>query len=169
MLRRYRPTLRFWLIVGGLAVPAATALYLFGTPSLCAGVESLLEHSEEQFAAITTDEIPTEPGQLPVSFVLADASQCAVYADVENAEYLCRWEFPAGSEQAREMYDQSLEEVRECVGDATETEDRSVNHPDYYESVNFANDTGQVGVSLKNKNALQSIHVSVSVEGAPRD
>lgn len=63
-------------------------------------------------------------------------------------------------------YPEQVDRVRSCLGDnAVERQDTSVNHPDFWASTNFTTRDGDVNVTLKNKNALGKVFVSIGVDG----
>jgi hypothetical protein len=57
------------------------------------------------------------------------------------------------------------QELESCIGDrAVLSDDQNVNHPDFYEARMFLLDQAKVSVSVKDKSALGSTFVFVSVE-----
>ncbi len=164
MLSLLVSTLRYWRLT---LVP----LFLFASvnsvaaQTLCADVTYLIEQSRSQFSDITGDPI-NESGELAARFVLPEAWRCSISVDIEKAAYVCSWKFPHATAQARSTYERFVAEIRACIGHvATENQDQSVNHPDFYELVYYALEDGEVSVTLKNKSKMRSTFVSIGVDG----
>lgn len=94
-------------------------------------------------------------------------SDCAVSLDLSGAKALnCAWDFPFRDGTAREVFAGTLARLQVCFG-ADATLDQPVNHPDFYDLRVFQTELGEVGLSLKDKGALQRSYVFLRIVPAP--
>lgn len=76
----------------------------------------------------------------------------------------CYWVFPYRAEAATQTFQNMVADVAACLGpNATVMQDQSVNHPDAYDLREFKFDARDIGVSIKDKGALQQTLVFVRV------
>lgn len=149
-----------WL--GTVAVFAILGLVLNGAPSLCAQLDRLAAESRSGFAAIRA-ETANHPGEWDTSAATSGASYCLILGGEDSSSHTCTWEYQAVSGDASAAYAQMVDRVRACLEAVSESEDASVNHPDYWAATVFEANTATVTVSLKNKSALGKTLVAVSV------
>ncbi|MFT7474560.1 MAG: hypothetical protein ACI81L_001485 [Verrucomicrobiales bacterium] len=141
------------------------ALVLGGSPSLCDQIDRLVHESETRFESIIVAPIARSPGDWTTSFAVGGSDECTISLDPERAGYLCSWEFDQGDDGSA-LYEQHTNSVRSCVGEQVlERLDALVNHPDFFESTYFTESNHEISVSLKNKNELQKVFVSIGVDG----
>ncbi len=84
----------------------------------------------------------------------------------ERRAYRCVWDYAYRDERAYAEFDRFVGSLRQCFGRiAKEHVDRNVNHPDFYAARRYEMAQGEVKVSVKDKAALGSTFVFISVEG----
>lgn len=72
----------------------------------------------------------------------------------------CGWPFAYRSEEATAAFTRLNDAVSACLGpDVAITQDQSVNHPDFYDLRLYRTNAQEIGVSLKDKAALQQTYV----------
>ena len=167
-MRRQR-SLRLRLLIAA----AAACLYSILAPpvlaqDLCSDMEFLIEHSKIGFRAIRGAP-ESEPGTHGATFLLPEASRCVVVMNLERRSYRCRWVYAYRDERAYAAFDRFADSLRRCFGAmAKEHVDRNVNHPDFYAARRYEMAEGAVTVSVKDKAAMGSTFVFISVEGPPK-
>ncbi len=72
------------------------------------------------------------------------------------------WQFDYRAAEAEVAFNALLDQMRRCAPEAG-TEDQGVNHPDFYDLRLFRVEGREVGVSLKDKGALQQTLVFLTV------
>jgi len=132
------------LIAALIGLPAAAA-------SFCERLDAL--HPET-----------SEPDQ---SFALpeqnAHVAGCLVALNTQGARSLhCMWKFDYRSDAAGRAFETLLEKVETCGSEAAR-KDQNVNHPDFYDLRLFKIGQREVGVSIKDKGALQQTLVFLIV------
>lgn len=81
----------------------------------------------------------------------------------------CAFAFEYRSGAAKAAFDATQDALTGCLGAKTQvTLDQAVNHPDFYDLRVFRTPHGEVGLSLKDKGALQQTYVFVRFEGLPQ-
>lgn len=75
----------------------------------------------------------------------------------------CGWAFPYRAVAASKTFQQLLADVKDCTDGASAAADPDVNHPDFYELQTFRLSDTEVGVSLKDKAALEETYVFLRV------
>ena len=149
----------------GVAAAVVVGLLLSNRTTLCADLERLVRESASDFAAIRGELLNRTTGEWSTSLAIDGASDCSIFIDIERAGHTCSWEYSATNGAGPAEYDKAVDDVRSCLGsDLVETEDPGVNHPDFWAARNFAISDGEVSVSLKNKNALGKVFVSIGVD-----
>lgn len=79
----------------------------------------------------------------------------------------CGWPFDYRAPQASQAFQAVIQAVPNCLGASLQAEDdQDVNHPDFYDLRLFQTAQGEVGVSLKDKGALQQTYVFLRVTPA---
>lgn len=97
--------------------------------------------------------------------MLEGASECAVRQQLNSKSYYCTWEFRHRDAVAYTTFEEIRQELQSCIGDrAALSDDQNVNHPDFYDSRIFRLDQAKVAVSVKDKSALGSTFIFVSVK-----
>lgn len=121
-----------------------------GAGAFCEQVEALLEGGP------TVDEVRLPNGS---------GSQCSTSLGLSGATAVnCAWPHTFRDGSARAAFDEALVALQTCVGgQSAATRDQDVNHPDYYDLRLFRTDKGEVGLSLKDKGALQQTYVFLRV------
>ena len=77
----------------------------------------------------------------------------------------CYWGFPYRSDDAAKMFQDMVADASACLGrGVTVMKDQSVNHPDAYDLRAFKLDEREIGVSIKDKGALQQTLVFLRVQ-----
>jgi hypothetical protein len=72
----------------------------------------------------------------------------------------CGWPFAYRSQDAADAFTRLNDTVVDCLGtDVMITQDQSVNHPDFYDLRMYQSEAQEIGVSLKDKAALQQTYV----------
>lgn len=72
----------------------------------------------------------------------------------------CGWPFAYRSDEAIAAFARLNDAVTACLGpEVAITQDQSVNHPDFYDLRIYRIDAQEIGVSLKDKAALQQTYV----------
>ncbi len=147
------------------SIPAPAAL----AQDLCSDIEFLIEQSKIGFQAVGGTP-QGEPGTHDATFLLPEASQCVVVMQTQRRTYRCRWVYAYRDKRAYDDYDGFAGSLRQCFGAmAKEHVDRNVNHPDFYAARRYVMAQGEVKVSVKDKAALGSTFVFISVEGLPKN
>lgn len=146
------------LMAVGLSVQSAAA------SSFCANINLLIDKASQDFAEIIV-EPSRASGGYDVMFKLEGASDCAVRQLLESKSYHCTWTFQHRDAEAYTTFENLDQALRSCIGDrAALSDDQRVNHPDFYDSRIFLLDQTKVAVSVKDKSALGSTFIFVSVE-----
>lgn len=110
----------------------------------------------DQVTAVLSQDVITEQS---VVMGQAGISQCTRSLDLSGASALnCAWPFPFREGAARKTFDVAFAQLQSCFG-ADASEDQPVNHPDFYDLRMFQTPQGEVGLSLKDKGALQQTYV----------
>lgn len=95
------------------------------------------------------------------------SSACTRSLDLTGASALnCAWDFPFRTGDARAVFDQTLVLLQGCFG-PNATTDQPVNHPDFYDLRIFETELGEVGLSLKDKGALQRTYIFLRIAPLP--
>ena len=153
----------------GIAAAAVAVMVWFamtGSATLCAEVKRLISESASEFDAIRGEPVDGSTEEWKTSFAIGGASSCSIFVDPERTGYSCSWEYEATSGDGPVAYRETVDQVRSCLGgSAVESEDTSVNHPDFWALTTFEISDGAVTVSQKNKNALRKVFVSIGVNG----
>ena len=143
------------------SIPAPAAL----AQDLCSDIEFLIEQSKIGFQAVGGTP-QGEPGTHGATFLLPEASQCVVVKKPGGRAYRCVWDYAYRDERAYAEFDRFVGSLSRCFGRiAKEHVDRNVNHPDFYAARRYVMAQGEVKVSVKDKAALGSTFVFISVEG----
>ena len=156
-------------VVAALTAVTLVAFALTRPPRLCAQLSELIERSADGFADDRGEVISESAGEWASSYSMSsnamhNSDSCSMFLDIERSAHLCSWEFSNAGGFGTGAYDATVAEVRACLNGATESEDPSVNHPDFWAATNFAIPHGEVSVALKNKNALGLVFVSIGVD-----
>lgn len=159
LLTRRRLILSGVALIGGVLV-----LTWLSTASaeFCSDVVALEEESQSDFDAIRREAINQATGEWATSFALAEADSCSLFVDPERSSYICEWAYPDEA-SARMAYDKTLAAVSECLSDDASGLDQPVNHPDFWQSAYFDMPGGDLRVSLKVKNTLKQVFVSLQL------
>ncbi len=76
----------------------------------------------------------------------------------------CGWPFAYRAEEATAAFGRLNDAVTACLGpDVAITQDQSVNHPDFYDLRIYRSANQEMGVSLKDKAALQQTYVFLRI------
>ncbi len=136
---------------------------------LCSDIEFLIGQSGIGFRDIR-GALEGEPGTDGATFLLPEASTCVVVMKTQRRSYRCRWDYAYRDARAYAEFDRFAGSLRQCFGAmAREHVDRNVNHPDFYAARRYEMARGEVTVSVKDKAALGSTFVFISVEGLPKN
>ncbi len=86
---------------------------------------------------------------------------CSVSVDLSGAKSTnCNWAFSYRSDEAKNVFLNMLSVLSDCADPAFGiAADQQVNHPDFYDLRILRVDNGEVGLSLKDKVALQQTYV----------
>ena len=151
-------------VVIAVSMPAALSIEDAVANSICSDINILIEEAPRDFSAIIV-EPSRGSGGYGVTFELEGASDCAVRQLLRGKSYYCTWEFRHRDAEAYMTFKALGQELESCIGDrAVLSDDQNVNHPDFYEARMFLLDQAKVSVSVKDKSALGSTFVFVSVE-----
>ncbi|MEM7223897.1 MAG: hypothetical protein AAF495_13005 [Pseudomonadota bacterium] len=132
---------------------------------LCAEIEQLVDQSRTQFVEITAET--QDGGAREAAMKISGAASCRVMKGLNGNLYRCAWEFPHQASEAYNTFDSFVSRVGDCLGDqATQHEDKSVNHPDYFALTRYELPEAKVSVSVKDKAALGLTYVFIRVQGA---
>jgi hypothetical protein len=122
---------------------------------------SFCDRLDQAMAATSSDD--------PQSAVVTDAlkgfgpssASCAFSLDLSGQESAnCNWAFSYRSEEAQNQFQDMLATLSACADPAFGIEsDQPVNHPDFYDLRMLHIVGGNVGLSLKDKVALQQTYV----------
>ena len=135
---------------------------------LCSDMEFLIGQSGIGFRAIRGAP-QGEPGHHAATFLLPEASRCVVVMKPGRRSYRCRWDYAYRDERAYAEFWRFVDSLRQCLGRmAREHVDRNVNHPDFYAARRYEMTEGAVTVSVKDKAAMGSTFVFISLEGPPK-
>ncbi len=95
------------------------------------------------------------------------AGTCSVSQDLMGARALnCRWPFGYRARAATDTFAELLDATARCL-DTDGVTDQGVNHPDSYDLRTFKTDTAHIGVSIKDKGALQQTFIFLRVAPPP--
>ena len=121
----------------------------------------LAEHNDPSTTSIITMGLPSS---------LSTQTKCSRSLSQTGAHAInCAWPFSYRSAEAQAAFGDILSELSKCLGtNASESQDLGVNHPDFYDLREFRFDRGEVGVSIKDKGALQQTYVFLRVQGLPQ-
>ena len=152
------------LLLGVIALAAAVVAWSIVSDSstFCDDVLALEHESESNFDDIRGELVNASTGEWSTSFFLDDAESCELFVDPERTSYGCDWAYEE-AEQAQQAYESLLADVATCLGDPEAGEDKPVNHPDFWRSTFFATPGGDISISLKVKNTLNKVFVSLQV------
>lgn len=118
------------------------------------------------------DQIMIQLGAVPMAgeMRLPDGAvgQCATSLDLSGARALnCAWPYAFRTGDAQAAFLVARAALQSCLGaEVAETRDQGVNHPDFYDLRLFRTGQGEVGLSLKDKGALQRTYVFVRIAPA---
>lgn len=132
---------------------ALLALLLLASPasanSFCAQLDGL-------FKEASTISLPSRPdAETTCSTALALSGETSKH---------CAWPFDYRSEAATQAFEALVTAVPACLElDVAAADDQDVNHPDFYDLRVFNPAQGEVGISLKDKGALQQTYVFLRV------
>ena len=129
----------------------------------CGDLEALVEQAGSNSPPTTSIMTMGLPSSLSTQ------TKCTTSLSQTGARAVnCAWPFAYRSDEAQAAFDGILSEVRKCLGaDAIVSRDQGVNHPDFYDLREFRFQRGEVGVSIKDKGALQQTYVFLRVQGLP--
>ncbi|MDH3661393.1 MAG: hypothetical protein OEU92_15425 [Alphaproteobacteria bacterium] len=151
-------------VVIAVSMPAALSIEDAVAQSICSDINILIEEAPRDFSGIIV-EPSRGSGGYGVTFELEGASDCTVRQLLKGKSYYCTWEFRHRDAEAYMTYKALGQDLQSCIGDrAVLSDDQNVNHPDFYESRMFLLDQAKVSVSVKDKSALGSTFIFVSVE-----
>lgn len=94
---------------------------------------------------------------------------CTTSLDLSGARALnCAWAFAFRDGTAQAAFERALTALQACPkAGAGAARDQGVNHPDFYDLRLFQSAAGEVGLSLKDKGALQQTYVFLRIAPAP--
>ena len=151
-------------VVIAVSMPAALSIEDAVAKSICSDINILIEEAPRDFSGIIVEPSRGSSGY-GVTFELEGASDCTVRQLLKGKSYYCTWEFRHRDAEAYMTFKALGQELQSCIGDrAILSDDQNVNHPDFYESRMFLLDQAKVSVSVKDKSALGSTFIFVSVE-----
>jgi hypothetical protein len=108
-------------------------------------------------------------GEFAIPVLFESQAKCRLSRTLSGGiAHHCGWPFAFRASEANEAFVWLLDGVAKCLGKgAVVTTDDGVNHPDSYDLKMFRTEAGTVGVSLKDKSALQQTYVFLRVEKTP--
>lgn len=151
-------------VVIGVSIAVVLSIENATAASFCSDIDLLINEAPRDFS-----DIIVEPGKgsggHDVTLKLDGASDCAARQLLNGKSYACTWAFRYRDAEAYTTFEELGEELQSCIGDrAVLSDDQKVNHPDFYDSRLFFLGQVKVTVSVKDKSALGSTFVFVSVE-----
>jgi len=151
-------------VVVGVSIPVVLSVENAAAASFCSSIDLLIEEAPQDFSGIVVEPRKVSGGY-DVTFKLEGASNCAARQLLNGKSYYCTWEFQHRDAKAYATFDNLSQELQSCISDrAALSDDQSVNHPDFYDSRIFLLDLVKVAVSVKDKSALGSTFIFVTVE-----
>jgi hypothetical protein len=121
----------------------------------------LCDRLDQAMAATTGADVPAETvGGFLTGLGMSPAS-CSFSLDTQGAKSAnCNWAFSYRSAEATGAFKDMLAELSACADMASGIEtDQSVNHPDFYDLRLMRIAGGDVGLSIKDKAAIQQTYV----------
>jgi hypothetical protein len=117
---------------------------------------------------LTSAMAPDANKQISLKPPTAPAVECKpVLTQAGVTAQHCAWGFEYRSNESAEFFETLFWAVSQCIGVGTKAEqDQSVSHPDFYDLRVFSTQEGEVGVSIKDKGALQQTYVFLRVQAA---
>jgi hypothetical protein len=139
--------------------------------SVCAGIalappaqaNSFCDGLDQLGATLTTTSAPDQSFALQGHETAGYACLASLNTKGQRSLH-CMWTFPYRAGAATAAFDMLLAEVTIC-STADAQHDQGVNHPDFYDLRQFAFADRTVGVSIKDKGALQQTLVFLTVSG----
>jgi hypothetical protein len=113
--------------------------------------------------------LPTTEVTIALPQTDGSAGACAFAQGTENTRFIhCSWPFEFRAPEAKQAFEAVSQSLANCpTAQLREFKDQTVNHPDSYDLRIFDLDTAEVGLSLKDKGALQQTFVFLRVQGNP--
>lgn len=151
-------------VVIGVSISVVLSIEIAAAASFCSNINLLIEEAPRNFSDIIV-EPRKGSGGYDVTLKLDGASDCAARQLLNSKSYYCTWEFRHRDAEAYATFEALGQKLQSCIGDrAVLSDDQNVNHPDFYESHMFLLGRVKVAVSVKDKSALGSTFIFVSVE-----
>lgn len=149
----------FGLVFAGIA----SALPAQATP--------FCDQLDASMAAAGTVDARAEAVQITLPGNQTERATCSFSIDLSGARSTnCRWAFGYREQVAADAFAALLRAASVCAGsDIGVTSDQKVNHPDFYDLRVLQVADGEVGLSLKDKAALQQTYVFLRTTPAGPD
>lgn len=123
--------------------------------TLCDRISGVLDHTIPAASGLSHD-------------LLGDPTQCRTTLSMNGQTSLnCNWTFGFRADEATAAFEHLSNDVSECLQVADSQGDQPVSHPDSYDLRVFRSFFGEVGVSLKDKGAIQQTLVFLRITPDP--
>lgn len=139
---------------------AASALAGLGA-GLSAQEAAFCDQLEQATAATSSQNVSAELVKTMLDGFGGSPATCGFSMDLSGSRSAnCHWAFSFRSDEANRTFADILAKLSACADPATGIQtDRPVNHPDFFDLRMLRVRGGEVGLSLKDKTALQQTYV----------